>query len=264
MGLYQQALSALQTSDPTAKMMATRTLAQDWRTSKLWGQHVTEVPLTPSRPEKPKLVSPGDVARRRLGTVEGRCALLHAVAHIEFNAIDLALDMICRFGSDPLINDSQRSEFMDDWVSVADDEARHYGLISERLKALGYTYGDFPAHNGLWEAAMATRHDISARLAVAPMVLEARGLDVTPGMIHKLKSAGDAQSAQILHIIYTDEIGHVAIGTKWFHVMSKRQGKAPEDYFKQLVKSHFKGHLKPPFNHEARRLAGVPKRYYAQ
>ena len=167
------------------------------------------------------------------------------------------------FDIEPVAVDSARETFADDWVSVADDEARHFGLICDRLEQLGMHYGDLTAHNGLWEAAEATKNNIAARLAIAPLVLEARGLDVTPGMITKLERCGDTESAQILHIIYTDEIGHVAIGSKWFHEVAKMLEKQPKTYFKTLVKTYFKGQLKPPFNDQARILAGLPMSYYS-
>lgn len=238
-------------------------MAASWAKNKILGSKVSVIPSAPAQPSQPVLVSPGDVPRRRLGSIEGRCALLHAIAHIEFNAINLALDMITRFGSDDVIPASVRETFANDWVSVADDEARHFGLVCNRLEQLGMHYGDLPAHNGLWEAAEATKNNIAARLAIAPLVLEARGLDVTPSMITKLERLGDTESAQILHVIYADEIGHVAIGSKWFHEVARMLEKHPEKYFKTLVKTYFKGHLKPPFNDQARILAGLPMSYYS-
>ncbi len=263
MGAYQDALSALQTADVAGKPAAARRLAENWHKNKGLGAAALDLPLSPARPDLPRLVPPTEVPRRRLGTKAGRSALLHAVAHIEFNAIDLALDMICRFGPDDAIPQGRQAEFVGDWISVADDEARHFELIRTRLQQLGHDYGDFPAHNGLWEAAISTRGDIAARLAIAPMVLEARGLDVTPPMIRKFEAAGDKESAKILTTIYTDEINHVATGAKWFHILSKLKKQEPEGYFRSLVDSHFKGQLKPPFNHHARALAGIPEGFYA-
>ncbi len=216
----------------------------------------------PNRPDKPILISPRDIPRRGLGKIEGRISLLHAVAHIEFNAIDLAADMICRFSNDPLLEPNQKQAFLSDWISVCADEARHFTLINERLNTLGATYGDHPAHDGLWEAALSTRTNLLARLVIAPMVLEARGLDVTPSMIHKLNNVKDTESAKILQIIYDDEIGHVAIGSKWFHLLCDKTGKDPEIMFQNLVKKHFLGRLKPPFNIEARLKAGLPTQFY--
>lgn len=263
MSIYAQALDILQTADPQGKRLKTRELAKAWGDGARLGTAPPSLPLRPARPQNPVLVPPGDVPRRRIGSPAGRAALLHAVAHIEFNAIDLALDMLCRFGQNEALSPGQRQTFADDWISVADDEARHFGLINDRLQTMDYAYGDFPAHNGLWEAAQSTFGDIAARLAIAPMVLEARGLDVTPAMIEKFKRAKDMESADILTIIYEDEIGHVAKGAKWFHFIARERGNTPENYFKALIKTHFKGQLKPPFNETARTLAGIPKAYYA-
>jgi len=220
-------------------------------------------PANPSRPVKPELVAPGDVPRRRLGSPEGRGALLHAVAHIELNAIDLAADMIARFAQHPYILDNQQSAFIDDWSRVCAEEAKHFNLLHNRLESLGMAYGDHPAHNGLWEAAFSTRNDIAARLAIAPMVLEARGLDVTPGMIKKLTAVGDLESVAILQVIYDEEIGHVKIGARWFQTVSEKMNKEPKQHFHDMVNTYFAGKLKPPFNVQARTLAGLTEDYYA-
>jgi len=221
------------------------------------------VPERPARPDRPALVAPGDVPRRRLGSAAGRIALLHAIAHIEFNAIDLAIDMAVRFwpaiaalGLDPFA-------FRRDWIGIAAEEAIHFGLVEQRLQALGAHYGDCPAHNGLWEAAADTAGDVLARLAIAPLVLEARGLDVTPTMITKLESVGDIASADILKRIYRDEIGHVAIGNRWFRAVCKARGEPPAAAFRQLVETHFPAGLKSPFNHTAREQAGLDLAFYA-
>lgn len=196
--------------------------------------------------------------RRKIGIgIAGRVALLHALAHIELNAIDLAWDIIARFASEDLPR-----AFYDDWVGVADDEARHFLLLSERLSALEAAYGDLPAHDGLWQAAEETAHDLLARLAIVPLVLEARGLDVTPAMTTKLDTAGDGESAAILRIIYRDEIGHVAVGKRWFDWRCERQGLVPKTTWQDLVRRHFKGQLKPPFNAEGRDAAGFPAAFY--
>lgn len=216
----------------------------------------------PARPETPALVPPHAVKRRGLGTQAGRMALLHAVAHIEFNAIDLAADMIARFTYDPRINDADRPAFIRDWAKVCTEEAQHFSMVRKRLQDLGADYGHYDAHGGLWAAALNTRHDIAARLAIAPMVLEARGLDVTPNMIEKLIQAGDHDSAAILQIIYDEEIGHVSIGTYWFHYIAAQQEINSRDYFRQLVSEFFHGSIKPPFNIPARDLAGLQKDYY--
>lgn len=263
MSVFRHALCVLETADPSGKKQAAHDLATAWKAYEEVGVPCAKIPDTPARPAHPKLVAPSDVPRRRLGSDAGRGALLHAVAHIEFNAIDLAADMICRFASSELIPSGREKEFITDWVKVLDDEARHFGLISQRLRDFNQNYGDYPAHNGLWEAAQATRHDISARLAIAPLVLEARGLDVTPAMIDKFRRANDEKSANILQVIYEDEITHVATGAKWFHIIAAVRQRAPEAYFAALVKTHFKGLLKPPFNEEARAKAGLPRSYYA-
>jgi uncharacterized ferritin-like protein (DUF455 family) len=204
------------------------------------------------------LLPPRDMPRRRnFGSPAGRIALLHALAHIELNAIDLAWDLVARFAGDGL----PRS-FFDDWLGVAAEEAEHFALLAARLDALGAGYGALPAHDGLWEAAAATARDLLARLAVVPLVLEARGLDVTPEMMLRLARAGDAESAAILKVIYRDEIGHVAVGVRWFELLCRERGLDPEAAFHDRVRRHFTGMLKPPFNRDARERAGFPAAYY--
>ena len=219
-------------------------------------------PDTPSRPAAPRLAPPGAMPRRRLSSQAGRVALLHAVAHIEFNAIDLAFDMAARFTADLVDEGLDGRAFAADWITVGADEARHFGLIINRLSALDAAYGDLSAHNGLWEAATATKNDPLARLAIAPMVLEARGLDVTPGMIEKLAGVGDDESAAALQTIYEDEIGHVAKGRIWFETLCKARNLSPALTFRELVRRHFSGGLKPPFNVVGRDAAGLAKTYY--
>jgi uncharacterized ferritin-like protein (DUF455 family) len=184
--------------------------------------------------------------------------LLHAVAHIELNAIDLAWDIVARFASPDLPRD-----FFDDWVRVGDDEAKHFLLLADRLAALGAAYGDLAAHDGLWQAAHETRHDLLARLAIVPLVLEARGLDVTPAMIARFERLGDTESAAVLRVIYADEIGHVAAGRRWFEWLCAQREVAPVETWRTLVQKHFRGPLKPPFNDEARAKAGFAADYYA-
>jgi uncharacterized ferritin-like protein (DUF455 family) len=215
-------------------------------------------PLRPARPARPELLPPRDMPRRRnFGSQAGRIALLHALAHIELNAINLAWDILARFGETGLPRG-----FCDDWVGVAAEEAEHFALLARRLQALGAAYGDLPAHDGLWEAAAATAQDLLARLAVVPLVLEARGLDVTPEMILRLERAGDGASAAVLRRIYQDEIGHVAVGLRWFDWLCQRRGLDPAAAFHDCVRRHFTGALKPPFNVEARSAAGFPAEYY--
>ncbi len=196
--------------------------------------------------------------RRNLGSPTGRIALIHALAHIELNAIDLGWDIVARFSGEGL-----PQAFFDDWVGVAVEEAEHFALLEARLAALGAAYGDLPAHDGLWEAAASTAHDLLARLAVVPLVLEARGLDVTPAMMRRLERAGDLESAAILERLYRDEIGHVAVGARWFAEICRARGLDPAPTFRDLVSRHFTGALKPPFNHAAREAAGMPEAFYA-
>lgn len=232
-------------------------LAARWRTGELPLGRATP-PLRPARPARPVLLPPGQMPKRRnFGSLGGRVALLHALAHIELNAIDLAWDLLARFGQANLPR-----AFFDDWAGVAAEEALHFGLLAERLAALGAAYGDLPAHDGLWEAAVATSHDLTARLAIVPLVLEARGLDVTPEMIARLERAGDAASGAILARIHRDEIGHVAAGMRWFRFCCEARGQDPQAAFRGAVGRYFTGVLKPPFNHAARAAAGFPAAYY--
>ena len=260
------ALGVLAGASADDKPAEARRVAAAWRAGELKTPKAGDavaVPDRPARPETPALVPPGKVKRRRLTSPAGRFALLHAVAHIEFNAIDLAFDLIARFGADPRIADMARAAFITDWIGVGDDEARHFMMVRERLGELGGDYGDLPAHDGLWSAAEATADDLAARLAIAPMVLEARGLDVTPGMIERLRGAGDPASAAPLETIYAEEIGHVACGRRWFEHVCAREGEDPQVRFQTLVSERFKGGLKPPFNAEARERAGLPEDFYA-
>jgi uncharacterized ferritin-like protein (DUF455 family) len=215
-------------------------------------------PARPARPARPELKRPGEVPRRRINRGSaGRGALLHALAHIELNAVDLAADILARFTGEDLPRG-----FYDDWLKVADEEGKHYLLLAARLDELGLAYGDLPAHDGLWQAAEETAHDLLARLAVVPLVLEARGLDVTPAMIARLRAADDAASAAVLQVIYEEEIGHVAIGKRWFDFLCARRGLDPRETWQALVRRHFKGQLKPPFNDAAREEAGLPADFY--
>lgn len=275
--LLEGCIDVLQT--PQAQHKATKAKAFARETLAAWGADLSGLgrllgeieprPMPgprPARPDRPVLVAPARVPRRRLSTPQGRAALLHALAHIELNAIDLAFDMIARFAGSPAAISALGAEaqgaFVADWLKVGGDEARHFLALEERLADLGFAYGDFPAHDGLWEAAIQTAEDFPARLAVVPMVLEARGLDVTPGMIDKLTGTGDQQSTAVLKQIYRDEITHVAVGTGWFCLAADRLGKEPEEYFHQLIGRYFKGRIKPPFNEEARRQAGLLPGFY--
>jgi uncharacterized ferritin-like protein (DUF455 family) len=251
------AVAVLAAAEPAAKVALSREVAGAWRGGDLViGQ--ADPPPRPARPSRPSLLPPRDMPKRRnFGSPTGRIALLHAVAHIELNAIDLAWDLVARFGEAGLPR-----AFFDDWVTVAAEEAEHFELLAARLATLGSAYGDLPAHDGLWEAAVATAHHPLARLAVVPLVLEARGLDVTPEMICRLERAGDNESAAVLDRVYHDEIGHVAAGRRWFEWLCERQGSEPCETFHVLVRGHFTGMLKPPFNRQARENAGFPAAYY--
>jgi len=248
----------LLTADPTDKVMAARRGAREWRLGRLAHDFDAEMPDKPARPGQPILLPPTQMPKRRGGRSEkGRIAMLHALAHIEFSAIDLAFDMAGRFGAE------FPREFVDDWMQVGADEAMHFALLERRLRRLGSHYGALPAHAGLWEAAEKTKDDALARLAIVPMVLEARGLDVTPAMIDRFTSQNDSHSANILKRIYTDEIRHVAAGTKWFESACRVRGLLTFETWKALVKSHFRGGLKGPFNGSARYKAGLTTEYYS-
>jgi uncharacterized ferritin-like protein (DUF455 family) len=255
--LTSGAVGILATADPAAKAWGSRRLAEIWGAGRL-DIGDSAPPPRPARPARPQLRSPKEMPKRRaFGSLAGRIALLHALAHIELNAIDLAWDIIARFSREPL----PRS-FFDDWVGVAAQEAVHFELLVQRLADFGACYGDLPAHDGLWESAAATADDLLARLAVVPLVLEARGLDVTPEMAATLERVGDPQSAAVLHRIYRDEIDHVAAGVRWFDELCRARDLVPEKTFRERVRRYFKGELKPPFNREARAAAGFPARYY--
>ena len=251
--------SALLTADPRAKCFATRQLARDWRRGALAWEFDVAMPDQPAWPDAPELLPPGQMPKRRKGGSErGRIALWHSLAHIEFVAIDLALDMAGRFGG------AMGREFVDDFLAVAADEAMHFALLSRKLEQLGSHYGALPAHAGLWEAAHATRGDVAARLAVVPMVLEARGLDVTPVTLERVRVSGDAGGAKILERILDDEIRHVAAGTKHFLRCAELVQSEPESLWQNLVKRHFHGSIKPPFNDSARLAAGLSRGFYAE
>jgi uncharacterized ferritin-like protein (DUF455 family) len=249
--LYEQAYACLAEADPGRKCAGTREALARLQSSALVilpAAHGVSLDA-PGRPPHPELVPPRDLPRRGLGTPEGRAALLHALAHIEFNAINLAWDAVCRFAGMP-------EDFYRDWASVADEEAYHFGLLRGRLRTLGYDYGDFPAHDGLWSMALQTRDDVLLRMALVPRVLEARGLDVTPGIMQRLREAGDTDSVAILEIILHDEIGHVAIGTRWFRHACAERGLEPEATFRSLLAEYMPGRVKGPFHRAAREQAG--------
>ncbi len=250
MELRQSALNALKAQEPAAKLRATR-LIWDERTQLdvAVDLAIAEPAGVPGRPDRPLLVQPARVARRALGTLEGRCALMHAVAHIEFNAINLALDACWRFAGMP-------KNFYLDWLCVAAEEAHHFQLVEAHLKSLGSHYGAFDAHDGLWQMATKTQDDVLARMALVPRILEARGLDVTPAIQQKLRQAGDHSAVAILDVILRDEVGHVAIGNHWFHHLCEQRDLEPVAEMESLMLKYAAPRPRPPFNLEARRRAG--------
>lgn len=248
----------LRTANARDKATAARELATKWRRGDLPVGAPVDPGLRPARPVKPDLLAPKDMPRRRkAGTEETRKALLHAIAHIELNAIDLSADMLARFGTPDLPR-----AFFDDWVQVADEEGKHFLLLENRLNDLGASYGDYPAHDGLWEAAETTHADMGARIAIAHMVLEARGLDVTPGMIKRMQKFGDLETASILETIYREEVGHVGIASKWFAHVCDRDGMDRTTLWRDHVTQLFRGKLKRPFNTKARNAAGMEPELY--
>jgi uncharacterized ferritin-like protein (DUF455 family) len=257
--LRDGAACAIRAADLDVKTLLTQEVARRWsaRSLSLRSPLDTQVPDRPGRPEKPDLIPPRQVPKRALTTERGRVALLHAIAHIELNAVDLALDIVARFASEPV-----PISFFDGWMRVAFEEAKHFRLVRDRLRQLGADYGDLPAHDGLWQAAHDTRNDLTARLAVVPLILEARGLDVTPALQAKMREAGDLESAAVLDVIYEDEKGHVAVGAKWFRFLCARQKKDPAAAFQALVRANFRGPLKAPFNDIARAEAGLTPSFY--
>ena len=256
MSLTEDAVRVLTAGDPAAKVALTAAAAARWRGG---SRHIGTAmpPGRPARPARPELRRPGEMPKRSSGP-KGRIALVHALAHIEFNAIDLAWDIIARFAAEDL-----PEAFFDDWVSVAAEEAEHFELLRKRLERWDVRYGDFPAHNGLWEAAEVTADDLAARLAIVPMALEARGLDTTVQGAEKLRRNDDAETADILNVIYTDEIKHLAVGVRWFEHVCAKRGIDPIAAYKQIVDARFTGRPKPPFNLAARAEAGMRAAYLA-
>jgi uncharacterized ferritin-like protein (DUF455 family) len=256
--IAQACRSVLLAAAPRAKVMAARKVARLWRQGALRHEFDVAMPGRPARPDRPELLPPNRMPKRgRAGSERSRIALLHALAHIEFGAIDLAFDMAGRFGAE------FPRDFVGDWLSVGADEALHFALLDRRLRTLGAHYGALPAHDGLWEAAAETAHDAGARLAVVPMVLEARGLDVTPATLAAFERAGDPRSATILGRIYRDEIRHVSIGTAWFKRWCESREIDPAPEWQRLIRRHFRGIVKPPFNDSARGEAGLSRDFYA-
>jgi len=248
---------ALLTGDPRSKVMRTRKLVREWRSGRLPTGFAVTMPDHPQWPEGLEVLPPSQLPRRgRGGSQRSRVALWHSLAHIEFVAIDLALDMVGRFGAE------MGDAFIADFLAVAADEAMHFALIERHLATMGAQYGDLPVHAGLWQASEETAHNVAARLAIVPMVLEARGLDVTPATLVRVREQGDHRGADILQRILDDEIRHVAFGTKHFCAIAEICGKSPQNHWRMLVERHFRGALKPPFNDSARLAAGLSREFY--
>ena len=258
--LRQRALSLLQECDPHTKAAGVARLAQDWLDGRVGvdeSRELSAAAAVPGRPARPELVPPRLVGRRSMVTQEGRAMLIHALAHIEFNAINLALDAVWRFPGMP-------HEYYADWLRVAKEEAGHFILLSEHLEVLGFAYGDFPGHDSLWEMVGKTTGDVLARMALVPRTMEARGLDAIPPLRAKLKQAGDARAAEILDILLQDEIGHVEIGNRWFFHLCQQRGLAPMRAFAELARQYEAPVMRGPFNIEARRKAGFTEEELAQ
>ena len=261
MSLRDMAVEVLETADAHSKVAISREHAARWFDARAAGAPLEigrrTPPDMPARPDRPELLAPRDVAQRKPGTAEGRAAMLHAIAHIELNAVDLHWDMVARFpDTDFPIG------FFDDWVKSADEESKHFKLLTDRLADYGSYYGALPAHAGMWQSAEVTAHDILGRLAVVPMVLEARGLDVTPGMIKLFRQAKDNDTVAALEVIYSEEVAHVAYGSKWFHFLCGRENRDPKEAFHELVRTYFHSKLRPPFNAEKRAEAGIAPDFY--
>lgn len=266
--LVSAALDVLNTANAREKADKTRLYFADWRAGKIGeiGQ-VSDMPDRPQRPDAPELLLPSDMPKRgKAGSKRSKIALLHALAHIELNAVDLAWDIVARFSyySDECAQNgfTLARAFYDDWAKVADDEAKHFLMLDDRLHDLGAGYGDLPAHDGLWEASLATKDDFAARLAIVPMVLEARGLDVTPNMIERMNEQEDFKTAGIFQIIHDDEITHVKAGTDWFKAWCAYHDLDVETHWQALVREYFRGRLRPPFNHPSRFEAGMIRDWY--
>lgn len=254
--LFEAAYQCLIISDPDDKVCRTKKLCAAWRNlSEADKNHAIselqfpETVTEPGRPDKPTLVDPRKLPRRSISSPQGIAALLHAITHIEFNAINLALDAVYRFREMPV-------DYYGDWLQVADEEVDHFELLNNRLSETGYQYGDFDAHNGLWDMAMCTAHDVMIRMALVPRVMEARGLDVTPGIIDRFKSIGDDDSVAVLKIIMREEVGHVKIGSRWFHYLCDKRALPREGTYLDLMNQYAKGKVKPPLHREARLSAG--------
>lgn len=258
-GLFESAVAIVAEPDLERKTDLAMETARKWLKRQMSKGRFDEasLPENPGRPDKPELLPPGKMPKRNLRTPEGRKAHVHALAHIELGAVDLTWDLVARGCGHNL----PRS-FLDNWVQVGLEEAKHFRMLSTRLQELDSFYGAFPAHDGLWQSCAETAHDLLARLAIIPLVLEARGLDITPVMIERTQAIGDEATAKILQTIYNDEKRHVAFGAKWFRYQCDIEHKQPIPTFQNLVRQHFRGALKPPFNDKARAAAGLTPSFY--
>jgi uncharacterized ferritin-like protein (DUF455 family) len=249
--LFQQARACLMCDTLERKLALTDITAEAWNRGDLMieGWTPSEAITEAGRPQQPVLVHPSQLPRRGLGSEKGRLALIHAIAHIEFNAINLAWDAVQRYAQMP-------RAYYDDWIRVAREEVYHFRLLRQRLRAEGMEYGDFPAHNGLWEMAQRTAHDPLIRMALVPRMLEARGLDVTPGIIRRFEAIGDHETVAVLQIILEEEVGHVQFGSRWFRYLCEQRGVDPEQTYFELLENFLNGEIRCPLHHQARRQAG--------
>lgn len=257
--LEEAAIGIVREANLKEKTERAHKTAKAWfsRTLSLTAGAQPALPTRPGRPDKPELIPPRDMPKRSTKGDKGRLALVHSLAHIELNAIDLAWDLVARCARQPMPR-----AFFDNWVQVGLEEAKHFSLLDQRLIEMGSHYGALPAHDGLWQAAEETGHNLISRLAIIPLVLEARGLDITPPMLEKIRAENDEKTAAILEIIYRDEKRHVAFGTKWFLFACARHQLKPEPTFHAMVRRHFRGSLRPPFNDKARSQAGLTPGFY--
>ncbi|MDZ7804239.1 ferritin-like domain-containing protein [Thiohalophilus sp.] len=249
--VFDEAEACLRVADPDTKLQQTRTVAAAWQAGEL-GYEAGDKSVSlsePGRPARPELVAPRDLPARSTASEAGRAALIHSICHIEFNAINLAWDAVYRFRD--LLGD-----YYTDWIKVAREEAYHFSLLRDHLRHLGYDYGDFPAHNGLWEMCLQTAHDPLVRMALVPRVLEARGLDVTPGIMRKLEQSGDDNAVDLLRIIQRDEVGHVAIGSRWFRYLCEQRSLPPEATFRELFNQYMPAGGRGPLDRASRLQAG--------
>jgi len=249
--LFEAALYSIRITDPFEKASAAQALYKQWSANELDAASLNEPGriLNPGRPERPRLVDPRQVPERGFKSRQGQMKLAHAIAHIEFNAINLALDAVYRFRGMP-------HDFYTDWLGVAAEESRHFMMLAEYLENNDAHYGDYDAHNGLWEMALKTDHDVMVRMALVPRVLEARGLDVTPAMIGKLGKAGEQELVDILKVIHREEIGHVLTGTRWFNYVCGQRALSPRIIFTGLLDEYMKGAVFGPFDEASRIQAG--------